>query len=224
MKAKHNFSRRTQVGFTLVEFMVASAMALALCVAIGAIYFYTSRLNSVASTQLKVEKELRQTSLDIKRDASMAGNFGCLSLTSLYQNDSRNIDNEFNRTFHVFFNPKIDSAKPYVFDRPSSTAKSANQNFGVNVIPANELQVSNFDPKGKALIFYYGVGDASLKSYAAGSDGNRLTALSFQDEDSKQYLKDIDDQGGFFALSSCKALNIFQTTPHGNSNTKGPIE
>ena len=54
MKAKHNFSRRTQVGFTLVEFMVASAMALALCVAIGAIYFYTSRLNSVASTQLKV--------------------------------------------------------------------------------------------------------------------------------------------------------------------------
>lgn len=224
MNTKHSFSRRTQEGFTLVEFMVASAMALALCVAIGVIYFYTSRLNSVASTQLKVEKELRQVSLDIKRDASMAGNFGCLSLTSLYQNDSRNIDNEFNRTFHVLFNPNIDSNKPYVFDRPSSTAKSTNQNFGVSVIPASKLQVDNFDPQGKALIFYYGIGDASLKSYAAGSDGDRFTALSFQDEDPKQYLKDIDEQGGFFALSSCKALNIFQTTPHGSSDAKGAIE
>ncbi|MFH4415868.1 MAG: prepilin-type N-terminal cleavage/methylation domain-containing protein [Neisseriaceae bacterium] len=200
-----------QRGFTLIEFVVASALGLLLSVVVASLYFYTNRLNHVAQTRLDVQEELRQLSHLINQDASLAGNFGCLSLTSLYQKDSRNTDNKFFREFHVFSSPNVQKNGPILFDRPGESAQTNNQNFGVNLIPANQLAVPNFQGQGEALVFYYGLGNSALRNIDFGHDGSRITSLTFQDGDPNRYLASVANQGGYLAIASCQTLNVFKS-------------
>ncbi|MCV2509363.1 MAG: prepilin-type N-terminal cleavage/methylation domain-containing protein, partial [Neisseriaceae bacterium] len=180
MNSPTHISFSNQKGFTLIEFVVASALALLIMLAVGSLYFYTNRLNHIAQTDLKVQEDLREASQLISRDASLAGNFGCLSLGSLYQKDSQNTDNKFNREFHVFFNG-VDNSSPIVFDRPSASAMSNNQNFGVNIISSDNINIPNFKAQGNSLIFYYGLGSSGVNNIEFGSNGNKIDSISFTD-------------------------------------------
>ncbi|QRN40674.1 MAG: prepilin-type N-terminal cleavage/methylation domain-containing protein [Neisseriaceae bacterium] len=216
MNPSSHFYFANQKGFTLLEFVVASALALLIMLSVGSLYVYTNRLNHIAQTNLKIQEDLRYASQLISRDASLAGNFGCLSLGSLYQKDSQNTDNKFNREFHIFFNG-VDNSSPIVFDRPGSSAISNNQNFGVNVVPGKNLNINNFIPQGDALIFYYGLGSSGIKNINFGNNGNKIDKISFTDGDIYQSLQSVANQGGYLALSSCQALNIFKSSS-GNQN------
>lgn len=205
-----------QNGFTLLEFLLASAIGLLLGAAVLSLYFYTSRLNHIAGLNLSVHEDLRAISRSINQDAAMAGSFGCLSLTSLYSQDSKNIDDQFNRQFHVYFNDSIPKDSPIVFDKPGDSARSSNQNFGVALLNPERLKIPNFQAKSKALTFYYAIGEASAFSDMFTSTGDTLADYKAADNSHNQYVISAVKQGGYIAFGSCHGLDIFKAKP---SNT-----
>nr|UOP05169.1 prepilin-type N-terminal cleavage/methylation domain-containing protein [Conchiformibius kuhniae] len=67
-------------GFTLIEFVVASALALIVILAAGSTYFITRKLNQGSLERLDIQQNLRNAAVHITRDARLAGTFGCYSL------------------------------------------------------------------------------------------------------------------------------------------------
>lgn len=199
-----------QNGFTLLEFLLASAIGLLLGAAVLSLYFYTSRLNHIAGLNLSVHEDLRAISRSINQDAAMAGSFGCLSLTSLYSQDSKNIDDQFNRQFHVYFNDSIPKDSPIVFDKPGDSARSSNQNFGVALLNPERLKIPNFQAKSKALTFYYAIGEASAFSDMFTSTGDTLADYKAADNSHNQYVISAVKQGGYIAFGSCHGLDILK--------------
>ena len=89
MKIKQHYSvsnylpQRTEYGFTLIEFMVASSLALIVLLAIGITYGTTSRMKRTSENRLAAQQDLRNVSELILRDAQMAGAFGCFNMGNL---------------------------------------------------------------------------------------------------------------------------------------------
>lgn len=206
-----------QSGFTLLEFLLASAIGLLLGAAVLSLYFYTSRLNHIASLNLSVHEDLRAVSRSINQDAAMAGSFGCLSLTSLYSQDSKNIDDQFNRQFHVYFNDSIPKNSPIVFDKPGDSARSFNQNFGVALLDPEKLKIPNFQAKSQALTFYYAIGEAATFSDIYTSTGDTIADYKAADNSHNQYVMSTVKQGGYIAFGSCYGLDIFKAKPSNTS-------
>lgn len=83
----HSFpSSRKNSGFTLMEFLVASALAMIVISAAGSTYFITRKLNSNAQKRLDTQQNLRNAALSITRDARNTGSFGCYSSANLSNN------------------------------------------------------------------------------------------------------------------------------------------
>ena len=72
-------------GFTLIEFLVASSLALVVLLAIGITYGITSRMRTNSESRLAAQQDLRNASELILRDAQMAGSFGCFNMGNLVQ-------------------------------------------------------------------------------------------------------------------------------------------
>lgn len=125
-------------GFSLIEFLVASALSMIVLLAVTSTYFTARGLNTAAGQRLSVQQDLRNASAQIVRDARMAGSFGC-----------------FNMAKHKRENVLRDSAA----DTSPFALRSAGQNnlIPLRTLPIDGLNVAGFTQNSVALVFQYGI-------------------------------------------------------------------
>lgn len=125
-------------GFSLIEFLVASALSMIVLLAVTSTYFTARGLNTAAGQRLSVQQDLRNASAQIVRDARMAGSFGC-----------------FNMAAHKRDNVLRDS----VPDDSPFALRSAGQNnlIPLRTLPVGGLSVAGFTQNSPALVFQYGI-------------------------------------------------------------------
>lgn len=71
--------KHSNAGFTLIEFLVASALAVIVIMAAGSTYLLTRKLNDGAQSRIDIQNNMRIASLMLMRDAREAGSFGCFT-------------------------------------------------------------------------------------------------------------------------------------------------
>lgn len=165
-------------GFTLIEFLVASALGLIVLLAVGITYATTNRTKRASESRLSVQQDLRNVGEMITRDARMAGSFGCFNMGAGIDHSAP--------VYSISGNLKLDPA-----DKTNG--------YGIYAkYPANltdsAFKQSGFVPKGEALIFIYGLDPVSVsETYAI--PANSIPAL-------------WNKAGGAVALSSCLNMVI----------------
>lgn len=137
---KHTTLRLPQrmKGFSLIEFLVASALSMIVLLAVTSTYFTARGLNTAAGQRLSVQQDLRNASAQIVRDARMAGSFGC-----------------FNMAKHKLENVLDDSAEA----NSPFALRSVGQNnlIPLRLIPNGSLRITGFTQSSDALVFQYGI-------------------------------------------------------------------
>lgn len=151
------YAAAAQQGFSLIEFLVASAISIIVLIAAGSTYFMTRQLNQVAGERLNVQQDLRNAATLMIRDARQAGTFGCANLAETNSNAAQ---------VHV--------TTPYTTTHPLGLRNAVTDNYpdgfglrlmsGSQFIASNAANISNFIPEGNALIFVYGDGYASVNN------------------------------------------------------------
>lgn len=68
-----------QRGFSLIEFMVASAISMIVLLAAGSTYFTTWQLKQQTQAKVSYQQDMREAGNLIRRDLRQAGDFGCLN-------------------------------------------------------------------------------------------------------------------------------------------------
>ncbi|MBS6045976.1 MULTISPECIES: PilW family protein [Neisseriaceae] len=130
-------------GFSLIEFLVASALSMIVLLAVSSGYFTARSLNTAATSRLNVQQDLRNASNQIVRDARMAGNFGCFNMSGY---DAQAVIKDFgSKEFFTLKNGQMLSA----------------------VRETNDLGATGFKPISKALIFQYGIDAENPKNLKA---------------------------------------------------------
>ncbi|VDG99274.1 MULTISPECIES: PilW family protein [unclassified Eikenella] len=179
--------QNTEYGFTLIEFMVASSLALVVLLAIGITYGTTSRMKRTSENRLAAQQDLRNVSELVLRDAQMAGAFGCFNMGNLV--------------------PKELPTSPGSSDGFQSPAKfqlklgDPNYN-GISTMSNTDASAAfsrhNFIPKprSKVLVFTYGLHPTPLDS-----TGTKTTGAS-------EELRSVVRASGHVALSSCSRMYI----------------
>ena len=176
-------------GFTLIEFLVASSLALVVLLAIGITYGITSRMRTNSESRLAAQQDLRNASELILRDAQMAGSFGCFNMGNLVQKQmpaSPHSTEGFQSNTANFKLVLEDPAYSGISIMDANTAK-------------NTFNISGFVPSNSspALIFVYG------QNLAPVTEVTNPTA-----KDAPQELRDVANAGGPIALSSCGRMYI----------------
>lgn len=206
--------RTIQTGFTLIEFMIASILGLIVIAAVGSLYIYTAKLNEIAVQRVNVQQDLRNASTIISRDARVAGNFGCLNIGSVYDQDSYS---GMGSSFHVQYsdraktnlNTKTELPISIPIDRPGGgTSNIAKRSFGVRVVEENDFKPTGFTPSGKAVLFYYGLGSSASTSPISNTNLAGQQPV-FRDSDPNQTIYNTAKDGGYLAVSSCSGLYVF---------------
>ncbi|MDO4878154.1 MAG: prepilin-type N-terminal cleavage/methylation domain-containing protein [Neisseria sp.] len=176
-----------QAGFSLIEFLVASALSMIVLMAAGSGFFTTQRLNNVASGRLQVQQDLRMAANMIVRDARMAGSFGCFNLAKQSKSVSIASDGQNN-------------------DTSLTELKFKNQNQGVKLMPISSgtRSVEDLKPGGftflgsNILLFNYGIGSSGKATL----NGNTLTVQGDQE------LAELSGHSTApVVISSCSALD-----------------
>ena len=165
-------------GFSLIEFLVASALSMIVLLAVSSGYFTARSLNTAATSRLNVQQDLRNASNQIVRDARMAGNFGC-------------------------FNMSAYDAQAVIAD--SGSKDFLKLKGSGNMLPAvretDSLDVTDFEQSGKALIFQYGIDTASPnEATVVASSCTNITKPGKQITDSKAALKTDGSQAGNISI------------------------
>lgn len=204
----------TPKGYTLIEIIISLVIGSLLILAITSLYIYTNNLNQQAREKLNHQQDIVLLTNTISKDASMAGNFACLSLGDINSPDNINNDYTFYNLFFINYKDKI--LPQIATDRPNSkfnnTIPKKNESFGVfltdsaNLKNLNKLKLKQESP---VLIFFYGSGSTGINNINI-SNNNKLKSISFKDGDINKNVYHTNKLGGFLALSSCKALNIFK--------------
>lgn len=123
------------LGFSILEFLVASLLSMIVLMAVSSTYFTARGLNKSANARIGIQQDLRNAANMIVRDARMAGNFGCFNMANF-------------------------PASAVIEDKSSNeyTLKTAGAN---NLLPVKEIKLRypGFTQKGKgtALLFQYGI-------------------------------------------------------------------
>ncbi|EGV34811.1 PilW family protein [Neisseria weaveri] len=134
----------TVSGFSLMEFLIASALSVIVLIAVGTGYLSSRKLNDAANSRLAVQQDLRHASNMIVRDAHMAGLFGCFNMSSRMRADI--VDNQ--------------SSAQEAFRLAGST----DYLIPIKEIPVDQFSVSGFAPDSSALVFRYGLGTGSINN------------------------------------------------------------
>ncbi|MFD1244814.1 PilW family protein [Paralysiella testudinis] len=200
----HQLGRQNQAGFSLIEFLVASAISMIVLIAAGSTYFTTQQLNRVATERLNAQQDLRSAANLIVRDARQAGTFGCANLTDT----------------------NVAGVSPYAANHPLAIrgAESDNQpnNFGVHVMTGanfvNNSGIANFNPAGNALIFVYGDGFAAVNALtpntlaASGTINATAIGLNVNENDAVGQVMANANASDVapLVLSSCNRVQILQ--------------
>ena len=165
-------------GFSLIEFLVASALSMIVLLAVSSSYFTARSLNTAATARLNVQQDLRNASNQIVRDARMAGNFGCFNM-SAYDAQAVIADSGSKDLFKLKGTGKM---LPAVRETDSLGAK-------------------DFKQSGKALIFQYGI-DAQdpPAETAVASNCTNITKPGTKITDGKAALKSDGSQAGNISI------------------------
>lgn len=115
-------SSRKNSGFTLIEFLVASALAMIVISAAGSTYFITRKLSNSAQKRLDTQQNLRNAASSITRDARNTGSFGCYS--------SAISGNKFD------FNDFADAEKRLIAITDNADGSGQYSGFGIKVLEA----------------------------------------------------------------------------------------
>ncbi len=193
-------------GFTLIEFLVATAVGLIIMAAVGATYMTSRRLNDVAMMRLSDQQDLRQVGINMVRDARMAGVFGCKALGS-----------EINQTASLNF-PAAASG-PAIADGPIGFRQdNTRHDYGIKWENAAFLTaaVPAFQPTSNALIFQYGTGSASVSGMTV--NGNNISQLTVNTNNGGEAVKDVMNRGGWLMVSSCRRLDAVQVAAAANAS------
>ncbi|RRD91138.1 PilW family protein [Conchiformibius steedae] len=183
-------------GFTLIEFIVASVLALIVILAAGSTYFITRKLNQGSLERLDIQQNLRSAAVHLTRDARLAGTFGCYSLGNNASNVSGWTAPDFttlpNTPQHVTINVK------------------QTDGFGI--------RADTYDYNGKklpALFFIYGQGETGFRGIntLSAKAPSQITQITLADNTAESTKLDVLRQtlakGGPFVLSSCRSALAF---------------
>lgn len=167
-------------GFSLIEFLVASALSMIVLLAVSSGYFTARSLNTAATSRLNVQQDLRNASNQIVRDARMAGNFGC-------------------------FNMSAYDAQAVIADSGSKDFLKLKGKGSEKILPAvrqiDFSGVTDFKPSSKALIFQYGIDTSSPNAATVvASSCTNITKPGKQITDSKAALKTDGSQAGNISI------------------------
>lgn len=130
-------------GFTIVEFLVAGLLSMIVLMAVGSSYFTSRKLNDAANERLSAQQDLRNAATLIVRDARMAGGFGC-----------------FNMSEHTATDVVSDAAQ----QNPLFSLKRNGIDKLIPIAESSNIGYQGFTQSGKALIFQYGIDDASASA------------------------------------------------------------
>lgn len=223
---KHNKMNRighyssTMQGFTLIEFLVASVLAMIVIVAASGTYLITRRLNHTVEQRISTQQDIRNASVQIARDARMAGNFGCFSTASTIDGKSFEKMQASKATGTVTSdNTAIVSLDP-----------ARKDGYGIRLIAKEDLRrLTGVTNPSDGLLFIYGQGAISAKVdglAAANSSGTTITSFNLlmkndsTDETATllQSLTGINNERGDIMLSSCHTPYLFTPTRFDSRN------
>lgn len=185
-------------GFTLIEFIVASSLAIIVIMAAGGTYFMTRKLNASAQQRLDIQQNLRNTALQITRDARLAGHFGCYSTGNTAEIVSDITPPNFKAATGTAF--EIDTSK----------------NTGFGIYKGNYTEGTASLP---ALFFIYGQGEAGVTEITGLTPAatNTISKIKLASGiDSNKESKNLDAlqqtlaNGGYAVLSSCRSAVAFR--------------
>ncbi|WP_107857140.1 PilW family protein [Neisseria subflava] len=178
-KNRPHISAKTGMqGFSLIEFLVASALSMIVLLAVSSSYFTARSLNTAATARLNVQQDLRNASNQIVRDARMAGNFGCFNM-SAYDAQAVIADS---------------GSKDFLKLKGSGKMLPA-------VRETDSLGVTDFAQSGKALIFQYGIDTVSPDAATVvASSCTNITKPGKKITDSKAALKTDGSQAGNISI------------------------
>lgn len=190
-------------GFTLIEFMVASALAMIVIMAAGNTYLTTRKLNQSAQERIDVQNDLRNAATAISRDARVAGSFGCFISGGLVKNAAKDA------TAHSGSFPQVNQTK---ITKNPSIFMDASKNAGYGVIWTNNT--TGLTPptggaiKSNALIFLYGKGHEPIKTI----NGNTLELAS-----NGKTLENAIKEKASLVLSTCQNTQVLNGTLSGST-------
>lgn len=205
-----------QGGFSLIEFLVASAISMIVLIAAGSTYFTTQQLNRVAGERLNTQQDLRNAANLIVRDARQAGNFGCANLADLNTRVSVKGADEADLT-GVLEPLRLRSEFP-PDNQPLDPLDERRNRFGINKMAAadfvNAANVANFVPSGDALIFVYGDGYAGIgKINPVAAASGVLASFNISTDKGGPVQQTLDASGvAPLVLSSCKRMQVMRRT------------
>ncbi len=183
-------------GFTLIEFLVASALAIIVIAAAGGTYFMTRKVNDTAQRKLEIQQNLRNAASMLTRDARNAGTFGCFNMAS-------------GRGFPVL-NPSLTSIGLKI--------NNENDGFGVRQLSQGDVTTlltgqglvsGNFTAESNALIFVYGRGAAGVNKEITDAQPNKL---AINDASNDPDLNSTLSDKGYLVLSSCTEGRLAKVT------------
>lgn len=184
-------------GFTLIEFLVASALAIIVISAAGGTYFMTRKVNDATQRKLEIQQNLRNAASMITRDARNAGTFGC-------------------------FNMALDGKPPVLPSdltlRGLEIDKTKDDGFGVRQLSKSDITTlltgqglvsGSFTAESNALIFIYGRGAAGVNKEITDAQPNKL---SISDASNDPDLNSTLSDKGYLVLSSCTEGRLAKVT------------
>lgn len=184
-------------GFTLIEFLVASALAIIVIAAAGGTYFMTRRMNDNTQRKLEIQQNLRNAASMLTRDARNAGTFGCFNMAS-------------GRDF-----PALTSGLTSIGLKINNTE---NDGFGVQQLPKNNVTTlltgqrlvsGGFTAESDALVFVYGRGAAGVDKEITDAQPNKL---SINNASNDPDLNLTLSNKGYLVLSSCTEGRLAKVT------------
>ena len=183
-------------GFTLIEFLVASALAIIVISAAGGTYFMTRKVNDATQRKLEIQQNLRNAASMLTRDARNAGTFGCFNMAS-------------GRGFPVL---------PDSLTSIGLRINNENDGFGVRqlsrdnvttLLTGKGLVSGGFSAESDALIFVYGRGAAGVNKEITDAQPDKL---SINDASNDPDLNLTLSDNGYLVLSSCTEGRLAKVT------------
>ncbi len=188
-------------GFSIIEFLVASALSIIVLIAVGSGYFAARKVNDAASGRLETQQDIRNAANMIVRDSKMAGSFGCFNMS----NASTTITQNASASSDVAKGLKIISGSNTFSEGVKSVAQASVSSIGI----------TDFTASSDALIFQYGVGSPRVSALVTGTTGS-VTIDTSNDSESTAFAANSP-----IAVSSCNTLDQVNVgSSSGNASAK----
>ena len=184
-------------GFTLIEFLVASALAIIVISAAGGTYFMTRKVNDAAQRKLEIQQNLRNAASMLTRDARNAGTFGCFNMAS-------------GRDFPVLTSGLTSiGLKINNTENDGLGVRQLSQANVTTLLTGQRLVSGGFTAESNALVFVYGRGAAGVNKEITDAQPNKL---SINDASNDPDLNLTLSDKGYLVLSSCTEGRLAKVT------------